>query len=420
MADRERTTARAAAQYDTNTAVEIVADISEFLRAEWLEGKTFEGWPFLPTQRGKQPTAAQANAFFLGCCINYHQLTRTAWRKADEFCRTHVGLANRERLWSWIARHSRHDWESRWAECGYLHPTPARHRKLYDIAMILRDRYRDDARELWRKENVGRLVEVLEDQLAIGPALTRMVIGALRDHRLITLKSSDVKPDIHVVRLMNAMGLSKTTKAVQVAADARRWFPKDPWVADLALYTLGASYGARTRADVLRIYRAILDWRTVHPTLKRSLKGMVDDLKLASDGVLRFYPDSSLHWAGFDLVEIRGGLKKAMYDDETLWAWVGFGFDGKLVSAPTIAGSPEHFTPAVKAVLRDASFVEDVTGAEARRGNVEYYAERAVDRERLRRPVLLKEAVLKQIMMLRGVLEVIERRAHVQSRGRAI
>ncbi len=410
MADREKTTARRAASSDTKTAVKIVADIAHFFRAEWLEGKTFEGWPFLPTQRGTQPTAAEANAFFLGCCIDYHQRTRTAWRKADEFCRTHVGVANRERLWSWIAGHDREDWDSRWAEYGYLHPTPARHRKLYDIAIILRDRYQADARELWSKENVGRLREVLEDQLAVGPAIARMIVGGLRDHRLITLKSSDVKPDTHVVRLMNAMRLSKTANAAQVAADARRWFPKDPWVADGALYTLGASYGARTRADILRIYRAIRDWRAVQPTLGRSLKGMIDDLKLASGGGLRFYLDSSLHWVGFDLVEMHGDLKKAMYDEETLWAWVGFGFDGKLASAPTLSGSAEHFTPAVKTVLKDEGFVEDVAGAEARRGNVEYFAERKIDPERLRRPALLKEAVAKQIVMLRSVLEVIEGR----------
>jgi hypothetical protein len=104
MADRKRITAPAAAPYDANTAVKIVTEVAEFFRAEWLDGKTFEGWPFLPTQRGKQPTAAEANAFFLGCCIDYHQRTRTAWRKkADEFCRTHVGMANCERLWNWIA-----------------------------------------------------------------------------------------------------------------------------------------------------------------------------------------------------------------------------------------------------------------------------------------------------------------------------
>jgi hypothetical protein len=151
----------------------------------------------------------------------------------------------------------------------------------------------------------------------------------------------------------------------------------------------------------------------VQPTLERLLKGMVDELKRASGGVLRFYPDSSLHWTGLDLVDMRGGLKKAMYDDETLWAWVGFGVDGRLVSAPTIAGSPEYFAPAVKGLLRDASFVEDVMGAEARRGNVEYYTEQAVSQDKLRRPALLNEAVLSQIAMLRRVLDIIAKRMHV-------
>ncbi len=394
---------------DEKTAVKIIEDIAEFFRSEWLDKKTFEGWPFLPNQLGKQPTAGEANAFLLGCCIDYRQRTRTAWRKAEEFCNERVGLANRDRLWRWIADHDRQDWDSRWAAYGYLHPTPARHRKLYAIADTLVVHYGGDARQLWSKKNVGRLKEILQNELAVGPQITRMIIGGLRDHRLINITTGDLKADTHVIRLMNAMGLSKTANAEQVAADGRRWFKKDPWFSDSALYHLGASYNAKTKADVLRIYRAIDQWRELRSRIGNRVERLAEEQKRESGGALRFYPDSSLHWVGLDLVEMRGALKTAMHDEDTLWAWAGFGFDGKLVSASAIGGSPNHFGTAVKAALKAKGFAEDAMSAEARRGNVEYYAEHAIDRETLRQSGPLKRALSKQVHLLREIFNVLER-----------
>ena len=89
-----------------------------------------------------------------------------------------------------------------------------------------------------------------------------------------------------------------------------------------------------------------------------------------------------------------------MYEEESLWAWVGFAFDGTLVSAPTIGGSPKHFSSESRVALKDKGFVEDRTGGEARRGNVEYYAEDVIAVEILRQPALLKKALKKQISLL--------------------
>jgi hypothetical protein len=388
-------------------AAKIIEDIAQFFRSEWQNKETFEGWPFLPEQAGKQPSAAQANAFLLGCCIDYHQLTRTAWRKAAEFCNERVGVENLDRLWHWIAQHDARTWASRFASYGYLHPTPVRHRKLHSIAKTLVDHYDGDARQLWQKQNVGRLTEILQDELAVGPQITRMIIGGLRDHQLVEMKTSDLKADVQVVRLMNAMGLSHTTNPKQVVEDARRWF-KDPWVADTALYHLGSTYGAKTKIDVLRIYRAICQWREVRTTTEELVSAMVGELKREYRGVIQFYAASTLHCVGADLVEMRGVLRGAMYEEESLWAWVGFAFDGTLVSAPTVGGSPKHFSSESKVALKDKGFVEDRTGGEARRGNVEYYAEDVIAVEILRQPALLKKALKKQISLLRPILDSVK------------
>ena len=213
------------------------------------------------------------------------------------------------------------------------------------------------------------------------------------------MKTSDLKADVQVVRLMNAMGLSHTTNPKQVVEDARRWF-KDPWVADTALYHLGSTYGAKTKIDVLRIYRAICQWREVRTTTEELVSAMVGELKREYRGVIQFYAASTLHCVGADLVEMRGVLRGAMYEEESLWAWVGFAFDGTLVSAPTIGGSPKHFSSESRVALKDKGFVEDRTGGEARRGNVEYYAEDVIAVEILRQPALLKKALKKQISLL--------------------
>jgi hypothetical protein len=392
---------------DAPAAAKIIEDIAQFFRSEFLNKETFEGWPFLPEQPGKQPTAAQANAFLLGCCIDYHQLTRTAWRKAKEFCDKRVQVENLDRLWHWIAQHDAKTWECRFRSYDCLHPTPARHRKLHSIAQILVHHYGGDARQLWGKQNVGRLKGILENELAVGPAITRMIIGGLRDHQLIKMETSDLKPDIWVVRLMNAMGLSNTTNPNQVVKDARYWFKKDPWFADTALYHLGTTYGAKTKSDVLKIYRAICQWSKVRTTTEELVRAMLGELKREYGGVVQFYPDSSLHWVGAAFVEMRGVLREAMYDDETLWAWVGFGFDGELVSAPTIGGFPKHFSSESKGVLKIKGFVKDQTGAEARRGNVEYYSEDSIAVKVLRQPALLKKALSQQVCLLRRVLDSV-------------
>lgn len=388
-------------------AAKIIEEIAKFFRAEWLNKDTFEGWPFLPERRGRQPTAGQANAFFLGCCIDYHQLTRTAWLKAGEFCTKRVGDQQRDRLWNWIATHDPKTWDERWAVYGYLHPTPARHRKLHSIARTLVQRYGGDARQLWSKKNLGRLGKILEKELAVGPAIARMIIGGLRDHGVIKVDTSDLKPDTNVVRLMNAMGLSHTTKAEQVVADARRWFKEDPWAVDSALYHLGATYGAKTKTDVLRIHRIIRQWLAVRAMAKKRIDSMAPDLKHDSSGAVHFYPESSLHWVGGYIVEMRGRLRAAMYEEETLWAWVGFGFDGTLVSAAAIGGSPEHFSTPVRTKLKAKGLVEDPMGAEARRGNIEYYAAHSIDLETLRQSALLREAVSNQVRLVRELLGVI-------------
>jgi hypothetical protein len=388
-------------------AAKIIEDIAEFFRSEWHNKETFEGWPFLPEQPGKEPTAAQANAFLLGCCIDYHQLTRTAWRKAAEFCDKVVGAENVGRVWYWIADHDVDTWESRFASYGYLHPTPARHRKLHSVARTLVHHYAGDARQLWHKENVGRLTSILRDELAVGPQITRMIIGGLRDHELVKMDASDFKADVWVIRLMNAMGLSSSTNANQVVEDGRRWF-KNPWFADTALYHLGTTYEAETRSDVLRIYRAICQWRAVRTTTEGLVKSMLGELKREYEGAIQFHAASSRHWVGADLVEMRGALREAMYEEETLWAWVGVGFDGTLVSAPTIGGSPKHFDSDSRVVLKREGFVEDGAGVEARRGNVEYYAEHVISAEILRQPVLLRKALKKQVDLLRLVFDSVE------------
>jgi hypothetical protein len=159
---------------------------------------------------------------------------------------------------------------------------------------VIDHQYGGDPRRIWRRGDGKPLLEVLEKEVGVGPARVRMIIGALRDNRLINPGKIDFKPDVWVTRLMNALHLCSTTRVNAVLQDGRRLF-RDPWLADTCFYVSGAAYGVKTRAQFGKLYRtgrASCKHRAgVHRHLQRFLRLAARQRR---DGPWRTYVETSL------------------------------------------------------------------------------------------------------------------------------
>jgi hypothetical protein len=213
----------------------VVEEIAHCLREEWAGSENFEPWPFLPLTPGTQPTLEQANLFFLGCCIDLQERYKIAWERARRFFSEIVPPAERKYLWHWISNPSEKEWIER-AQDYRLHRFPAFHKRIHRIAKSMQQQFSGDPRKIWAA-NVDRLLPTLEEDLQVGPAISRMIVGALRDHRLVKLDKSDFKPDLHVCKVMHRLGLAQTSKPADVLAVSQRCF-SDPWAVDAALFYL--------------------------------------------------------------------------------------------------------------------------------------------------------------------------------------
>jgi len=328
--------------------VKSVEEIGRFLRSEWFRDGSFEGWPGLPMKAGQEPSLEQANLFFLGCCVDFMTLTRVAWDNARHFCTETVPVEWQPRMWEWIARHTQTEWEAKRLEYR-LHRFPARHMRIHEIARGIVEHFGGDPRNIWQSRTKS-LLEILESDLRVGPAIARMIVGGLRDHKLVTLTRSDFKPDRHVIRLMKELGLAPRATAQDALNSANHLF-RDPWLADTCFYHLGADYGVKTREQFWSIHQAIEDWKRLRDGVRARFVSVLKELiREPKNGKWRVYSDHSPHWAGGYLVKEDGPLAEAMNSD-SLWAWIGIGFDGALSVGLDVGGSGHYFEGAAQRQL---------------------------------------------------------------------
>lgn len=219
---------------------------------------------------------------------------------------------------------------------------------------------------IWAPNNAPRLLLILKEDLKVGPALSRMIVGALRDHQLIKSGKSDFKPDLHVCRQMHRLGLSPTSKVSDVLTAADKYFP-DPWLADTALFYLGVEFDITGQEGLLEFHRQMTAWREKRSDIAAQVRDIRKELleDLGKDA-WEIESESSLHWIGLYLARTDGPLRGSMHsqDRSALWAWIGIGFYGELVSGIQVGGEAEFFTPpVVRQKLRKLKFV---SGEESR------------------------------------------------------
>jgi len=335
----------------------VVEDIAHFLRAEWAGSDHFEPWPGLPSTPGTQPTLEQANFFFLGCCIDLQERYKVAWEKARQFFTITVPPSERKCLWRWISNHSEEEWVQH-AQDYKLHRFPAFHKRIHRIARSLQEQFGGDPRAIWASNNASRLLPILEEDLEVGPALSRMIVGALRDHRLIKLEKTDFKPDRHVCLQMHRLGLAQTSKPADVLTVARKYF-SDPWVVDSALFYLSAELGITDCRGFIDFHKRMAVWINWRSHIARQLMTIRPKIhqQLGKDGWLVDI-ESSPHWSGFYVARRNGTLREAMSEDgSALWVWIGVGYYREFVSAIELGGKEIFLkSPMLRKQLKDIGF----------------------------------------------------------------
>lgn len=178
-----------------------------------------------------------ANKFLLVSMIDFRWKSETAYRKAREFAE--VELRDPDDLWAMIAKIPKAVWSSRTGDRS-LHSTSRRHLKVREIAERLISEYDGDARRLWADRSPPQTLSRLQD-LGLGPQVSRMVVGALLDEEQVE-GTGDVKPDVHLKRVLGRALEGREFTEVEVLAATRAMRPSDPWALDWPSWHIGHNW----------------------------------------------------------------------------------------------------------------------------------------------------------------------------------
>lgn len=202
-------------------------------------------WPFLEPLNGQPADKRNANKFFLACIVDYQQKADRAWEQAKRFVEVEMG----DPPDIWRAIFARHETETDWlqAKAQYgLHRWDKAHLRVYRIGQKLIDKYDGDARLIWQSATRDEVLFRLSE-LRVGPQISQMVVGALRDTGQIE-RSADLKADVHVCRVLGRIVTGSMMTPESATQIARQLNPEAPWLLDRPLFVLGTKSDFSTAA----------------------------------------------------------------------------------------------------------------------------------------------------------------------------
>jgi endonuclease III len=191
-------------------------------------------WPGL--EKGRSASKQEANIFMLGAILDFQMNADTIWDKAEEFAQT--TLKNPKNLWHKITRGSLPAWNAKWRKYS-LHRYPKGHERVWTIGQRIVSQYDGDARQIWNGQTINEVLRRL-NELKVGPQISRMIVGALQDVKILKGKG-DVKVDLHVRRVLGRVlegeGFSpgETDKVTKITGQMH---PDNPWLLDSPLFFL--------------------------------------------------------------------------------------------------------------------------------------------------------------------------------------
>lgn len=281
-------------------------EFADFIRDEYLDPDHFDGWPGLPiprrtyTVRERMPRAERegADLYLLGCSVDMNEFTWRVWSGAEQFCEA-LPASGRQRLWHWISERPLNEWND-WRP--KLHRYDKRHTMIRSVAKTLVDNYGGDPRRIWEDHQGAGVLSILENTLGLGPQISRMTLGGLRDHKLVQMNRSPFKADRWVCQVMKALELSATENPLDVERAGDELFA-DPWSVDGALWELGKDYAIKNLSDFEKVYNAMTSWKRIRGRVQGLTEAIIDDLFAGLDQqggwTLQYNPTH--HWAGIYL-----------------------------------------------------------------------------------------------------------------------
>ena len=196
-------------------------------------------WPWLGEchKENKRLDKIRANKFMLGAILDYQIPSDKARENARRFSEDILGEP--KHLWVAITSIEKSYWDSQAAFRHYsLHRYPGAHRRVWRIGKKIVDYYKGDARLIWRGQTPPTVLERLDDEMQVGPELSRMIVGALIDTEQIE-GQGDLKADMHVKRVLGRIFSGKETNDKEAHEIANRMVPGNSWELDNPLYQVG-------------------------------------------------------------------------------------------------------------------------------------------------------------------------------------
>ena len=210
------------------------------LKIRESSSKEFE-WPWLD----KKPLSMKnANKFLLASSIDFQMDADKVWRNSSKL--TEEIFGDPERLWDYILQTypTKEKWKSflnDQKQKGFsIHRFDWVVKKVWDIAKIMKDNYDGDARKIWN--NFDSFEKILDNVKNVfgknSSTISRMVVLALKDSDHIQIKGTDLKPDLHVQKVLSRIYGEEVNEreAIEIA---RRINPENPGILDNPLYYLG-------------------------------------------------------------------------------------------------------------------------------------------------------------------------------------
>jgi hypothetical protein len=248
-------------------------------------------WPWLSGTKPETQTMQDANRFLCACILELNAGKTDVWTNTDYLVQEI--LEDPEDLWRSILLHSPEGWADQFWEYD-LHPEPAVHARLYEIASLMVRYYHGDARQIWADylsspQEVFRRIKVL----GVPRSTACLITGALKDEHYLE-GVFDIVGDVVDTRVLGRIVCGEATglTSYQARILGKMIAAEDPWILDRPLYVLGLSYcgpGPRCRRCPVhekcvyavsvdlgisvgkKIYEGLFGQKTVQKSLKRWL-----------------------------------------------------------------------------------------------------------------------------------------------------
>lgn len=120
-------------------------------------------------------------------------------------------------------------------------------RTVKELAQIVLKEYDGDARKIWQNHTSAYVQSVFRRIYGVGPGIASMIVLLLEkcfkiDFTDLDHKTMDVKPDVHVVRVFQRLGLISIGDSKEALKAARRFNPEYPGALDAPAWMIGKKW----------------------------------------------------------------------------------------------------------------------------------------------------------------------------------